>query len=140
MHLCIARAIDKYFMQIIEVINPLKNFIVTVSIKGSQARTIVDADSATQARLLLAHLYGEKNVVSVSNINLNEQATVAPTPSQVKHERLVRWLTNRITRIENRPRFTQQDVRKAIDRYETNQKRANLEFEKQQNLRRIRNV
>jgi hypothetical protein len=60
-------------MRITEVINPLKNFIATVSVKGAQARTIIDADSASQARLLLAHMYGEKNVVYVSHIHLDEQ-------------------------------------------------------------------
>jgi predicted ATP-dependent protease len=64
--------------------------------------------------------------------------TAQPTASQVKHERLVRWLTNKITMSMNRPHFTQQDVRKAIDRYKTRQKRVNLELEKQQALQQMR--
>jgi hypothetical protein len=125
-------------MQINEVISPLKKFIATVKVKGSQARTIIDAESASQAKLLLAHQYGEKNVVSVSHINLDEQAIAQPTASQVKHERLVRWLTNKLTLSNNRPRFTQQDVQKAVERYKTRQKRANLGLEKQQALNQAR--
>ena len=111
---------------------------IPVRVKGTQARTIIDAESSSQARLLLGKQYGEKNVVSVSQINLDEQVTAQPTASQVKHERLVRWLTNKITMSMNRPHFTQQDVRKAIDRYKTRQKRVNLELEKQQALQQMR--
>jgi hypothetical protein len=126
-------------MQINEVISPLKKFIATVKVKGSQARTIVDAESASQAKVLLAHQYGEKNVVSVSHIHLDEQVIAQPTASQIKHERLVRWLTNKLTLSNNRPRFTQQDVHKAVERYKTRQKRVNHELEKQQELQQMRN-
>ena len=125
-------------MRINEVISPLKKFIATVSVKGTQARTIIDAESASQARLLLGKQFGEKNVVSVNQIHLDEQRIVQPTASQVKHEKLVRWLTNKITLSMNRPRFTQQDVQKAIDRYKTRQKRVNLELEKRQALQQMR--
>lgn len=124
----------KYFMRINEVISPLKKFIATVSVKGTQAKTIIDAESQSQARLLLEKQYGEKNVVSVSHINLDEQQTVKATPSQIKHEKVVNYLTNKITRIKNRPKVTQQDLHKAVERYKTRQKRANLELEKQQNF------
>lgn len=123
-------------MRINEVISPLKKFLATVRVKGSQARTIIDAESSSQARLLLGKQYGEKNVSSLSHINLDEQAIVQPTASQVKHERLVRWLTNKITMSMNRPRFTQQDVNKAIDRYNTKQKRVNHELSRQSTLRK----
>jgi hypothetical protein len=126
-------------MQINEVISPLKQFIATVKVKGSQARTIIDAESASQAKLLLAHQYGEKNVVSVSHIHLDEQVIAQPIASQIKHERLVKWLTNKLTLSNNTPRFTQQDVHKAVERYKMRQKRVNLEIEKQQKLRLARN-
>jgi hypothetical protein len=126
-------------MRINEVISPLKKFIATIKVKGSQVRTIIDAESASQARLLLGKQYGEKYVLSVSQINLDEQVIAQPTASQVKHERLVRWLTNKITRMKNRPHFTQQDVYTAIERYKIRQKRVNLEFKKQQELQQARN-
>jgi hypothetical protein len=126
-------------MQINEVISPLKQFIATVKVKSSQARTIVDAESASQARLLLGKQYGEKNVVSVSHIKLDEQVIAQSIASQIKHERLIRWLTNKLTLSNNRPRFTQQDVHKAVERYKTRQKRVNHKLEKQQELQQMRN-
>ena len=125
-------------MRINEVTSPLKKFIATVSVKGTQARTLIDAESASQARLMLEKQYGEKNVVSVSHIKLDEQQTVNAVPYDLQHEKMVRYLTNKITRIKNRPKVTQQDVHKAVERYKTRQKRANLELEKQQELQQAR--
>lgn len=125
-------------MRINEVINPLKKFIATVSVKGTQAKTMIDAESSSQARLMLGKQYGEKNVGSVSHIHLDEQVIAQPIASQIKHERLVKWLTNKLTLSNNRPRFTQQDVHKAVERYKIRQKRANLEVEKQQTLSQSR--
>ena len=125
-------------MRINEVISPLKKFIATVSVKGTQAKTMIDAESQSQARLLLGKQYGEKNVVSISQIHLDEQQTVNAVPYDLQHEKMVRYLTNKITRIKNRPKVTQQDVHKAVERYKTRQKRANLELEKQQELQQAR--
>lgn len=125
-------------MRINEVINPLKKFIATVSVKGTQAKTMIDAESASQARLLLGKQYGEKNVGSVSHISLDEQQSISAKPSELKHEKVVNYLTNKITRIKNRPKVTQQDIHNAVERYKTRQKRANLELEKQQELQQAR--
>jgi hypothetical protein len=130
--------IDKYFMRINEFTSPLNKFIATVRVKGSQARTLIDAESASQARLMLEKQYGEKNVVSVSHIKLDEQKTVNAVPYDLQHEKMVRYLTNKITRIKNRPRFTNQDIHKAVERYKLRQKRANLELQKEQELERSR--
>jgi hypothetical protein len=128
----------KYFMRINEVTSPLKKFIATVRVKGTQARTLIDAESASQARLMLEKQYGEKNVVSVSHIKLDEQQTVNAVPYNLQHEKMVRYLTNKITRIKNRPHFTNQDVHKAVERYKIRQKRANLELEQQQKIQQMR--
>jgi hypothetical protein len=125
-------------MRINEVISPLNKFIATVRVKGSQARTLIDAESASQARLMLEKQYGEKNVVSVSHIKLDEQKTVNAVPYDLQHEKMVRYLTNKITRIKNRPHFTNQDVHKAVERYKLSQKRANLELEQQQKIQQMR--
>jgi len=125
-------------MRINEVTSPLNKFIATVRVKGTQARTMIDAESASQARLMLEKLYGEKNVVSVSHIKLDEQQTVNAVPYDLQHEKMVRYLTNKITRIKNRPHFTNQDVHNAVERYKVRQKRANLELKKEQELQRSR--
>jgi len=125
-------------MRINEVISPLNKFIATVRVKGTQVRTLIDAESSSQARLMLEKQYGEKNVVSVSHIKLDEQQTVNAVPYDLQHEKMVRYLTNKITRIKNRPHFTNQDVHKAVERYKLRQKRANLELEQQQKIQQMR--
>lgn len=125
-------------MRINEVISPLKKFIATVNVKGIQARTIIDAESESQARLLLGKQYGEKNIVSVCLIQLDEQASVSAIPSEVRHERAVNYLTNKITKIANKPRFTQDDIKRAVERYKTNLKKANLELDKRQAFQQMR--
>jgi hypothetical protein len=87
---------------------------------------------------MLEKQYWEKNVVSVSHIKLDEQKTVNAVPYDLQHEKMVRYLTNKITRIKNRPRFTNQDIHRAVERYKMRQKRANLELEKQQALSQSR--
>ena len=125
-------------MRINEVTSPFNKFIATVRVKGTQARTMIDAESASQARLMLEKQYGEKNVVSVSHIKLDEQQTVNTVPYDLQHEKMIRYLTNKITRIKNRPHFTNQDVHKAVERYKIRQKRANLELEQQQKIQQMR--
>ena len=125
-------------MRINEVISPLKKFIATVKVKGTQAKTIIDAESASQAKLLLAHQYCEKNVCSVSPSHLEEQQGISAIPSELKHEKVVNYLANKITRIKNRPKVTQQDVQKAVERYKTRQKCANLEFDQKQKIQQMR--
>ena len=84
--------------------------------------------------LLLGKIYGEKNVMSVTHIKLDEQVKLEPIPSDVKHERIISDLTNKITNYANRLHPTQRDMNIALKRYQSKQKRVNLELEKEQNL------
>ncbi len=88
---------------------------------------------------MLEKQYGEKNVVSVSHINLKEDADISITPSQIKHERIIKFLTQKLSRYANKLRPTRQDYEAAIKRYITKQKRANLEFDQQQKIQQMRN-
>lgn len=125
-------------MKINEVISSLNKYLAVVRVKNSQVKTTIEAESNTQAMLLLGKMYGEKNVVSVTHIKLDEQVTVEPIPSDVKHERIIRDLTNKITNYANRLRPTQHDMNIALKRYRTKQKRVNLELEKRQHLNMLR--
>lgn len=125
-------------MLINEVTNPLKKFIAVVRVKGSTVKTLIHAESEAQARLLLAKLYGNANVGSVSLVNVNELKTVTPLSTQAKHEAIINNLTQRVTRSANRLRPTQQDFQIAVKRYKTNQKRSDLEYKKQQELAAMR--
>ena len=121
-------------MRINEVISSLNKYLATVRVKNSQVKTTVEAESSSQAMLLLGKLYGEKNVMSVTHIKLDEQVKLEPIPSDVKHELIISDLTKKITNCANRLRPTQHDMNIALKRYKTKQKRVNLELEKQQNL------
>jgi hypothetical protein len=125
-------------MKINEVISSLNKYLATVRVKNSQVKTTVEAESSSQAMLLLGKLYGEKNVMSVTHIMLDEQVKLEPIPSDVKHERIIRDLTNKITSYANRQRPTQHDMNIALKRYKSKQKRVNLELEKQQHLNMLR--
>ena len=125
-------------MKINEVISSLNKYIATVRVKNSQVKTTVEAESSSQAMLLLGKIYGEKNVMSVTHIKLDEQVKLEPIPSDVKHERIINDLTNKITNYANRLRPTQHDMNIALKRYRSKQKRVNLELEKQQHLDMLR--
>lgn len=125
-------------MKINEVISSLNKYLATVRVKNSQVKTTVEAESSSQAMLLLGKIYGEKNVISVTHIKLDEQVKLEPIPSDVKHERIINDLTNKITNYANRLRPTQHDMNIALKRYRSKQKRVNLELEKQQHLDMLR--
>ena len=125
-------------MKINEVISSLNQYLAIVRVKNSQVKTSVEAESSSQVMLLLGKLYGEKNVVSITHIKLDEQVKLEPIPSNVKHERIISDLTNKITNYANRLRPTQHDMNIALRRYKTKQKRVNLELEKQQHLNMLR--
>ena len=125
-------------MKINEVISSLNKYLATVRVKNSQVKTTVEAESSSQAMLLLGKIYGEKNVISVTHIKLDEQVKLEPIPSDVKHERIINDLTNKITNYANRLRPTQHDMNIALKRYKSKQKRVNLELEKQQHLDMLR--
>ena len=121
-------------MKINEVISSLNKYLAIVRVKNSQVKTSVEAESSSQAMLLLGKIYGEKNVMSVTHIKLDEQVKLEPIPSDMKHERIINDLTNKITNYANRLRPTQHDMNIALKRYKSKQKRVNLELEKEQNL------
>lgn len=125
-------------MKINEVINSLNKYLAIVRVKNSQVKTTVEAESSSQAMLLLGKFYGEMNVTSVTHIKLEEQVNLEPIPSDIKHERIINDLTNKITNYANRLRPTQHDMNIALKRYKTKQKRVNLELEKQQHLNMLR--
>ena len=125
-------------MKINEVINSINKYLAIVRVKNSQVKTTIEAESSSQATLLLGKLYGEKNVMSVTHIKLDEQVKLEPIPSDIKHERIISDLTNKITNYANRFRPTQHDMNIALKRYKTKQKRVNLELEKQQHLNMLR--
>ena len=74
-------------MRIDEVTSPLKSFLASVRVGGFSMKTLIDAESLTQARQLLVHLYGPANVLSVMQVQsvTNEAESNAPkSPEQLR--------------------------------------------------------
>ena len=125
-------------MRINEVVCPLKKYLATVRVSGTMAKTLIDAESSSHAILLLGKLYGKSNVVSVTCVHLDETLIAQPLPTQVKHDEVINNLTKQITQNANKLKPTQKDIEIAVNRYKTNQKRANREYQKQLRLSSIR--
>ena len=125
-------------MRINEVVSPLKKYLATVRVSGTTAKTMIDAESTSHATLLLGKLYGKSNVVSVTCVHLDETLIAQPLPSQIKHSEVINNLTSQITSNANKLKPTQKDLEIAINRYKTNQKRANREYEDKRRLRSLR--
>ena len=125
-------------MRINEVVSPLKNYLATVRVSGTMAKTMVDAESSSHATLLLGKLYGKSNVVSITCVHLDETLIAQPLPSQMKHSEVINNLTSQITQNANKLKPTQKDLEIAVNRYKTNQKRANREYQKQIRLSSVR--
>ena len=121
-------------MRINEVISPLKKYLATVRVSGTMAKTMIDAESSSQATLLLGKIYGKNNIVSVSCVHLDETLIPQPIPSQEKHNEVINNLTKQITQKANKLLATKRDIQIAVDRYKTNQKRANLEYDKKMRI------
>ena len=125
-------------MQINEVINPLKNYLATVRVKSTQVKTLIFAESTSQAILMLKKMYGHSNVISVTCIHLDETLITQPLSSQVKHSEVINNLTNQITKSANTLKPTKRDIEIAVNRYKTNQKKVNRDFKEKQRLRSLR--
>lgn len=125
-------------MRINEVISPLKKYLATVRVSGTMAKTLIDAESSSHATLLLRKMYGKSNVVSVSCVHLDETLIAQPLASQAKHAEVINNLTSQITQNANKLKPTQKDIAIAVNRYKTNQKRANREYQKQLRLSSVR--
>ena len=121
-------------MRINEVISPLKKYLATVRVSGTMAKTLIDAESSSHATLLLRKMYGKSNVVSVTCVHLDETLIAQPLPSQMKHSEVINNLTSQITKNANKLQPTQKDIEIAVNRYKTNQKRANREYRKNQRI------
>jgi len=125
-------------MQIHEVISPLKKYLATVRVKSTQVNTLIYAESTSHARLMLEKMYGQSNVLSITTAHIDETLIAQPLPSQIKHSEVINNLTNQITKNANKLQPTQKDLEIAVNRYKTNQKRANREYEKNRRLLLLR--
>lgn len=62
-------------MRLNEFSSPLNKYLVTVKVHGTSVKTLIHAESQSQARLLLGKMFGKDNVQSVNSISINESQT-----------------------------------------------------------------
>jgi hypothetical protein len=63
-------------MRLNEFSSPLNKFLVTVKVHGTSVKTLIHAESQSQARLLLGKMFGKDNVQAVNSFLTNESQTV----------------------------------------------------------------
>ena len=59
-------------MRLNEFSSPLNKYLVTVKVHGTSVKTLIHAESQSQARLLLGKMFGKDNVQSINSISTNE--------------------------------------------------------------------
>jgi len=65
-------------MRLNEFSSPLNKYLVTVKVHGTSVKTLIHAESQSQARLMLGKMFGKDNVQSINSISTNEsQNTLA---------------------------------------------------------------
>ena len=62
-------------MRLNEFSSPLNKYLVTVKVHSTSVKTLVHAESQSQARLLLGKMFGKDNVQSINSISTNESQT-----------------------------------------------------------------
>ena len=62
-------------MRLNEFSSPLNKYLVTVKVHGTSVKTLIHAESQSQARLMLGKMFGKDNVKSVNSISTNESQT-----------------------------------------------------------------
>jgi hypothetical protein len=133
-------------LRIKEIITGVYCYIATVKAKRSKslskAKTVVFADGISQARALLAVMYGDENVVSVtriSEIEINEtvpnrtkpvaQRIPRVLPTEYTHTLAQKALLNQMKRNALHANPTIDDLNAAQSDFETEKKRVNREYE-----------
>ena len=62
-------------MRLNEFSSPLNKYLVTVKVHGTSVKTLIHAESHSQARLMLGKMFGKENVQSINSISTNESQT-----------------------------------------------------------------
>jgi hypothetical protein len=133
-------------VKITEIVAGMECFKATIKAKRGKSstttKTIVFADGISQARALLAEMYGEENVVSVTRITESEINEAVPyrtkpvaqpvprvLPTEYTHDLAQKALLNQMKRNALHVKPTIDDLRAAQSDFEAEQKRVNREYE-----------
>lgn len=140
-------------MKVIEIVNGIHCYVATVRIKRGKstttAKTIIYAESITQARTLLSSMYGDDSVISVKKVaesDLNEAAPKRPKsnpvsqvmPTEYIHDLAQKLLLKQLKQNALNVKPTVHDLKVAQSDFEIEQKRVNREYENKQKWDEVR--
>jgi hypothetical protein len=139
-------------VKITEIVAGMDLFKATIKAKRGKSsitvKTVVFADGISQARALLAAMYGDENVVSVTRIAESHLSEAVPNgtnplvqpvprvlPTDYAHDLAQKALLNQMKRNALHVKPTIDDLRAAQSDFEAEQKRVNREYEEAVNDR-----
>ncbi len=140
-------------MKVIEIVNGIHCYVATVRIKRGKSttasKTIIYAESTTQARTLLSAMYGDDSVVSVKKVSesdLSETVSKRSKPNLVpqvmpttyKNDVVQRTLLSQMKLNALHVKPTIDDLRAAQSDFEAERKRVDREYENKQKWAEIR--
>ena len=131
-------------MRITEIISNIYCYVATIKIQlgksNTTSRTIIYADSISQAKALLIASYGENSVLAISRITDSHLDETVPNrtkvlktpkvlPTTYKHMLAQKELLNQQKRNKLHVKPTIDDLRAANNELDVQQKRVNREYE-----------
>ena len=131
-------------MRITEIISNIYCYLATIRVRlgksNTTTRTIIYADSMSQARALLVTCHAENSVLAISRITdskleetVSNRTKVSHTskvlPTTYKHELVQKVLLNKQKRNKLHVKPTIDDLRVANNELDAQQKRVNREYE-----------
>ncbi len=131
-------------MKITEIVSDIFCYVATVRIKRGKskttAKTIIYAESITQARNLLSAMYGDDSVISVSKVpesDLSETVSKRSKPNLVPqvlpteyiHDLAQKLLLKQLKQNALQVKPTIDDLKAAQSDFEIEQKRVNREYD-----------
>jgi biopolymer transport protein ExbD len=88
-------------MKINEVCSPLKTYMATVRVvingSGTTARTTITADSVQQAKAMFTRIYGEGNVLNITQLVSEDEEVTEATKTLSPQELQVKALADKAT-------------------------------------------
>lgn len=131
-------------MKITEIVNKVYSYAATLRAKRGNSpvtvKTVIFANGLTQARALLAAMYGDDAVVSITRITDSQLQETVPNgtkpmpvpkvlPTKYKSDIVQHTLLNQMKRNALRVKPTVDELRAAQHDFQAMQKRVNREYE-----------
>ena len=116
-------------MRYYEIKPTLNKYLATVVVQNRVHRTTVNAETLNQARALLSHWFGAKNITNIKPL-ASKDLKIPLAPTQVKKSDQVKRATYQLAQQKLAKQDQAEIMKLAQDNLESLQKRIDLEYEK----------